>query len=642
MYALVSRLRSSVRQAGMVFSVVVSLGVSVEARAQTQNRDYKLYYPEVVRRYFQVPEEYVGHAGIANVKVGILANGFGDLEDSGAIGGKDYLPPTYTLFTWNEANLKALDSDDFTGLRAAAAIASLVGATNKNAPQFRLYNANSLGGFQSSMKDAGEWGADILLSFKNYESFGNFNGTGGINPLPERIVRNGDIFWVHSAGQFRGLVRHGTANATKAYAYGSLDGKWIPTHANNYPFLRFKANASLHKVKINLSWNAYPPSQNFEGTDKDLDLVVYQGDKDGRPVKEIARANKRQTLNPESDNETKFPMEELTLQDVAPSANYYLIGVQYANGSFSSLDRFHVTIQPDITVPFIDDTVSGKDAKETAPLEFVDASPDSTLLVPADNPEAYVVGDYSRYSSIGPVLPNIEGKSIPKPQLILDRTPLYFTDSGALEGPDAAATVYAAMAVMMKAMEPGMKPRHFRQQVKNLKPTYSIDSPFLDVEPTEKALQAKGWKTSAKDKENFYSSYQDFQRLGFAKIGGSGFAVMTDPDDDHVKIGVMSTAPDLDAFKDIAKEHKVNPEKNQYWLFIEGKENNARLRAWVSVPVTKDGVPPKPWQVLGGKAKDYFEIVDMSLPVLNYRSTVSKAKRFRMPSTSKLHSLAQE
>jgi hypothetical protein len=609
----------------------------------------ELRFVSVVQRYFGLNSNYLGNSGLSSVRVAILANGFGELaEDPTA--SEFYLPAKPEIITWENKGAKALDSNDLTGLRAAIAIASLNGATETNSPQFRLYNANSLKGFDLSFRDAADWNADVIVTYKNYESFGNFNQTGGITRLPELLARDKEMLWVHSPGLYRGLVRHGALGGADAVAknYGSLNGKFISTQSNGYPFLRFKANASLKKVKVSLSWNAFPPYLDFTGTDKDLDLVVYKGDKDGRPIEELARSSRRQTATPSAKNESPIPMEDVTLNNLAPSDNAYLIGIIHSGGTLTVDDRFHVVIEPPSRTPFTDnsddlakdesktdDTAKKKDdeeAKELYPVDFIDASAVSNLLVPSDNPEALVVGDFSPYSSIGPVLPNPEGVSVQRPQLILDRADLYFTDSEALSGPDAAATIYAALAVAMKARDRDLKPRHQLKWLAALKKAgWEIDTPYINSKEREKQMQAKGWKTTEKEKDSFYQSYRDFSRLAFPKLRGRGLAVSNDTSDYHPRIGVPTMPLDLPAFKSLSDADKKNYEGKKFYLYVSGKEKDAVLKAWMG--------SKKPWDVLGGSATDYFEVVEISSPVLDYSSSYATSKRFLLPTAHQIENL---
>jgi hypothetical protein len=638
----------------MKYGVLASaslLGVLVAVPALSREAArLEMRFVSVVQRYFGVNSYYVGNSGLSSVRVAILANGFGELADDPQAA-EFYLPAKPEVITWENKGAKGLDSNDLTGLRAAIAIASINGATETNSPQIRLYNANSLKGFDLSFRDAADWNADVIVTYKNYESFGNFNQTGGITRLPELLARDKEMLWVHSPGLYRGLVRHGALGGTgvEAKVYGSLTGKFIPTQSNGYPFLRFKANASLKKVKVSLSWNAFPPYLDFAGTDKDLDLVVYKGDKDGRPIEELARSSRRQTANPSAKNESPIPMEDVTLNNLAPSENAYLIGILHSGGTLTAEDRFHVVIEPPSRAPFTDnsddlakddtktdDTTKKKDEAEEAtelyPIDFIDASAVSNLLVPSDNPEAFVVGDFSPYSSIGPVLPNPEGVSVPRPQLILDRADLYFTDSEALTGPDAAATIYAALAVAMKARDRHLKPRHQLKWLATLKKAgWDIDSPFITAKEREKAMQAKGWKTTEKEKDSFYQSYSDFSRLAFPKLRGRGLAVTYDTADSHPRIGVPLMPLDLPAFSSLSDADKKSHAGKKFYLYVSGKEKEAVLKAWMG--------SKNPWDVLGGSAADYFEVVEISSPVLDYSSSYATSKRFLLPTAHQIESL---
>jgi len=620
---------------------LLGLTVAVPALSREGAR-LEMRFVSVVQRYFGVNSNYVGNSGLSSVRVAILANGFGELADD-PTAAEFYLPAKPEIITWEDKNAKGLDSNDLTGLRAAIAISSINGATETNSPQIRLYNANSLKGFDLSFRDAADWNADVIVTYRNYESFGNFNQTGGITRLPELLARDREMLWVHSPGLYRGLVRHGPLGGAGAEAkvYGSLKGKFISTQSNGYPFLRFKANASLKKTKITLSWNAFPPYLDFTGTDKDLDLVVYKGDKDGRPVEELARSSRRQTATPAEKNESPIPMEDVTLENLAPSENAYLIGIIHSGGTLTTDDRFHVVIEPPSRTPFTDNSddlakdetkTEEKEAKELYPLDFVDASTVSNLLVPSDNPEAFVVGDFSPYSSIGPVLPNPEGVSVPRPQLILDRADLYFTDSEALTGPDSAATIYAALAVAMKARASELKPRHHTKWLGVLKKAgWEVDTPYFTPKEREKAMQAKGWQTTEKEKDSFYQAYRDFQRVAFPKLRGRGLAVSYANTDYHPRIGVGAMPLDLPAFNSLSEADKKAHEGGKFYLYISGKEKDAVLKAWVG---TK-----KPWDVLGGSATDYFEVVEISSPVLDYSSIYATSKRFLLPTAFQIEKL---
>lgn len=646
MKCMVRRMKYGVLASASLLAVLVATPALSRDGARLELR-----FASVLQRYFGLNSLYVGNAGLSSVRVAILANGFGELAND-PTAAEFYLPGKPEVITWEDKGAKALDSNDLTGLRAAIAIAAMNGATQTNSPQFRLYNANSLKGFDLSFRDAADWNADIIVTYKNYESFGNFNQTGGITRLPELLARDKEMLWVHSPGLYRGLVRYGAlgGSGVEAKNYGSLSGKFIPTQSNGDPFLRFKANASLKKVKVSLSWNAFPPYLDFTGTDKDLDLVVFKGDKDGRPVEELARSSRRQTATPTAKNESPIPLEDVTLTNLAPSEHPYLIGILHAGGTLTAEDRFHVVIEPPSRTPFTDNSDSLADAKTTDdskkkenaeeaeelyPLDFIDASAVSNLLVPSDNPEALVVGEFSRYSSIGPVLPNPEGVSVQRPQLILDRVDLFYTDSEALTGPDAAATIYAALAVAMKARGPEIKPRHQLKWLATLKNAgWEIDAPYVTAKERQKAIAAKGWKTTENEKDSFYQSHRDFSRLAFPKLRGRGVAVSYDNSDSHPRIGVPTMPLDLPAFSSVSDADKKSYVGKKFYLYVTGKEKDAVLKAWIG--------SKKPWDVLGGSAADYFEVVELSAPVLDYSSKHSTSKRFVMPSAGQLEALKND
>jgi len=88
-------------------------------------------------------------------------------------------------------------------------------------------------------------------------------------------------------------------------------------------------------------------------------------------------------------------------------------------------------------------------------IRFLDATGEEELYPPADDPRVITVGDLSPSSSIGPTADRRV-----KPEVLLEDSRAYFTDGDVSAGSSNAAAYFAGIVAILKASEPGLKPRH--------------------------------------------------------------------------------------------------------------------------------------------------------------------------------------
>lgn len=416
--------------------------VSAWASAEPEELTAQMEDPAGLRKIYDVHSNYLDPKLEKKrvVRVAILDKGFGGISDK-----TYYLPKHVTLVEkYGEAKTMALDATD-SGRRLAQIVWAMAGYPEEWL-RMNLYNANGLANFELAVKAAVDWKADIILSTQNFESFGDFDGSGGVNQLVSSVSRK-KLIWIQSAGEYRtktynGKVIIGTDATNKQ--------KWVKFRDGKNWFLKVKSHSDEQPVTVTLSWNAFSPGKEFEGTDKDLDIVMWEPDAFGEPRKIVGKSTLRQvTKKDPGENETNLATErfEVTLEK---RQHPYYLAVKYVGGKFSAADdTLRVTVVGK-KKPFYD----YESKKEVDPLEFVDATDDGSIMVPADNRYVVTVGTFGKLSSVGKVL------ETEKPEVKLDKAEVLFSDKVGMAGPAAASALFAAMTALMKAREPDLQRKH--------------------------------------------------------------------------------------------------------------------------------------------------------------------------------------
>lgn len=411
----------------------------------------KLEGVEDLRKFFGIGSEYVKIDSLKDVKIAILDRGFEGMAEGEGPGAGDrvYLPrKTRTLTKYDGEEGQPLLAEDSQGRRLAQLIWAMTGFHDEG-PQFRLYNANGLVNFRNAVRDAMAWPADIILNTVNFESFGEFDGTGPVNKLVDEAARAISL-WIQSPGEYAKKAYEGPIKFNEER---SKTERWVYIDKSSY-YARFQVNADDTDVVVTASWNAFSRSRRFHGTNKDLDLFVWGPSFDPlKPTaKPLAKSEGRQVeAEPSKEGETNLATERLELNLMANDKPYY-IGLKYFGGDFNpDTDRVRITVTSN-KKPFFD----AEAKKDIDPLEFLDATEKcGCLMIPSDNRFGITIGDWSPRCPPGPTVDNRA-----KPELFLDKSEAYFSDKGALGGPHVAAAEFAAFTVLLKAKAPALQRKH--------------------------------------------------------------------------------------------------------------------------------------------------------------------------------------
>lgn len=353
------------------------------------------------------PYHQLGKHG-KNIKVAILDNGFGGLNNS--LGKR--LPPETELVK------SPLDQMENTthGTKLAEVLYALATGQNKysekvDGPKIILMNTNGFTNFKHAVKQVIERKVDIVLYAQVWQYFGNFDGKGFINAEVNKATKAG-VLWINAAGNMGQSTYNGPVNI------GS-DGVTV-TLPHEQRFVRFTVPRDQTPVSIALNWNDYKDTTNF-ATQQDLDLILedtYQHQLGtGRLHQTGPNGNK-------SDSQySAYPRETIS---TVLNTGTYLLRVEANNRNFTAASQLRLSID-------------GEGVK------MLDQVSDNSVGIPADNPSVLTIGagdvDYSGKMPAS-------GGNKAKSELQVSSSEVRFSDGERHLGTSAASAIVAAgMAV---------------------------------------------------------------------------------------------------------------------------------------------------------------------------------------------------
>jgi hypothetical protein len=398
-----------------------------------------------VRKRLGLLPEYENVPGIEAIKIAVLDYGFDGLG-----GARQYLPANAVIVEHYDAEFvrrhklgdpefrKAFAPQNSHG-RSLAQIVWAVTGLHPNGPQFFLLNANGPTMLRRAVRYAIDAKVDVILFSGTFEGGGNGDGRGPMN----RIVADAlaaDILWINAAGNYGGRVYNGPVKI-RADSFLRLGAEPDSTA------LRFRNLLDENTVAVTLTWNDYR-EQEDAGTDKDLDLIIEDGQGKRVGASEKTQVQPKDKVGPE---ETLNPRERVVLVDLPASGDQdYRIRMRAKKGNFGDLDQIRVVLSPKREVYF-DPQTNGS----TSSVRFVDASGKSELLPPADNPLVITVGELNFTCSRGPTLDHRV-----KPDVILPDSRALFTNGEMTFGTSNSAAYFAGVVAVLKAADPGLRTRH--------------------------------------------------------------------------------------------------------------------------------------------------------------------------------------
>jgi hypothetical protein len=433
---------------------ILVIGQTVSGQPITPDRPpaaARLADAQEVRIRLGVAPEYTAVRGAEKLKIAVLDYGFDGIGT-----GKRYLPESAEMvehydpafvrrFSLGDPDYrKSFEPFNHHG-RIMAQIVWAVTGMHPGGPKFYLLNANGPTMLRRAVRYAIEQGVDIILFSGSFEGGGDGDGRGPINRIVDQALAQ-DILWINAAGNYGRRVYNGSM-------YVLPDGYLRLRSGSDVASLRFRNKADENTVTVTLSWSDYRDEEDA-GTDKDLDLFVE--DWTGRIIGSGEKVQVNGTKEP-GPNESRNPRERVVLTDLAASPDLpndpdytYRIRVRARRGKFESTDRVRVLVTATRDLYFPPWSAVSDEA-----IRFVDATGAEELYPPADNPRVMTVGDLSPSSSIGPTADRRV-----KPEVLLEDSRAYFTDGEVSAGSSNAAAYFAGIVAVLKAAEPGLKPRH--------------------------------------------------------------------------------------------------------------------------------------------------------------------------------------
>lgn len=394
-----------------------------------------------VRRRLGLNPEFQDVA-VDRLKIAILDYGFDGLD-----GKRSYLPANAVLVEHYDPEFvrrHQLGDPEFrrefvpgnSHGRQMAQIVWAVTGGRPTGPQFYLLNANGPTLFRRAVRYAIEQRVDVILFSGVFEGGGNGDGQGFINRVVSEAIAAG-IIWVNAAGNFGGRTFEGPVQI-------AAGGEVRFPGAANPTLLRFRNRLDENTVTVVLMWNDYRDEEDA-GTDKDLDLFVYQTT--GRLV---AASELRQVKDRAAgEGESRNPRERLVLRDL-PAGEYW-IKVRAKNpAAFSPSDRLRVLVTSDRPEAADPRTGQGLEA-----VPFHDANRKGELYPPADHPLVLTVGDTASTSSVGATTDHRR-----KPDIVLGDSRATFTNGLTMLGASNAAAYFAGIVLVLKSADERLASRH--------------------------------------------------------------------------------------------------------------------------------------------------------------------------------------
>ena len=360
------------------------------------------------------------YGNLDNLKIAILDNGFEQRSDLiERLGSKLHVVKKYP-----EKFLKKYKFDikkrgnslarTSHGSSMAMIVEGLLANSRNISPDIYLLNAHGITNFERAVSYAIDKKVNVILYAQNWEFGGNYDGQGFINKMVDKIEKH-NIFWINAAGNYSSMVWNGS--------YRGKDGKNL--YLQNEDYLEFQVKFDNTSVTITAVWNDFKNYENYQ-TNKDIDVEVYH---DG--VKLAYKNRKQSSSNSEAKLKSLHSREQAKLK---LDRGLYKIKLVDQSNNLDYNDRFRVVLQSD---------------KGNSSINFLDASRNSEIMIPADNKLSFTVGDRSKLSSVGPTA---DGRS--KPDYKLHDSRLRFSDGNMSEGSSNAAAIYSAVLLHFLAEYP--------------------------------------------------------------------------------------------------------------------------------------------------------------------------------------------
>lgn len=385
--------------------LLVMLALAFQAAAfgstEVANRDQ-------LRQEYGLTAYAVEDGALSSLKIAVLDNGF-----QGFVPGKGLLPETAELVEG------AHDAQAPTphGLGMAEIVWAMTGQSAAG-PKFYLVNSNGYSNLKDAVAFVIKQKVDIVLYAQVWPFGDNFDGQGFINKVVDQATSAG-ILWINAAGNFGSKIYNGSVQSQTA-----PDG-WL--RFNGKDSLQFVNQLDANPVNVILSWTDWSDSESYNAV-KDLDLYVYNSSGNLVGSSELIQSGHAPPGDGTSSQLSSYSREEITLPSL--DRGTYQIKVRRRSDNFTASDRFRVALDVDNPTSIV----------------FTDHTSGDEVMVPADNPSVFTVGENTATSSVGPTA---DGRAEPL-ATAADAT-VSFTDGTQTRGSSNAAAILAGAAVLMRA-----------------------------------------------------------------------------------------------------------------------------------------------------------------------------------------------
>lgn len=308
--------------------------------------------------------QFRGKSFSRKIKIAVLDNGFRGYEQEIGKG----LPANTVYHQGKASDADQITSPTFHGLMIAKIISQII-QTSQVESDYELHLFNTFGytKFADAVETVIADKFDLVVYAQVWEYGGNGDTKGFINALVDKAV-NAGIVWLNAAGDFGQLTRVAPissyqANGETWVVFTSAKGR-----KENGVVLKCEAPKDEQcTMRVVLSWNDFKDTVD-EGTDKDLDLLIY----DSKKNLLMASERNQKLEEDESDKLASLIPREL-IETQIPRGNY-VVRVKVKSDNFSEeSDKLRLTVSG-----------NGMSMKEFSRGE--------TLLPPADNAGVITIG----------------------------------------------------------------------------------------------------------------------------------------------------------------------------------------------------------------------------------------------------------
>jgi hypothetical protein len=582
------------------------------ANAQDEGLTSSVEGLQEMREHYGIAPGYLNLPATEDVRVAIVGSGTQGLENliNGQPSDRRYLPLT-TEVVWQYPGLTVDlgDSKDSMIRRMGQIVWGMTGSVK--GPTIKVFSAIDLAQTAKAIERLSSFRPHVVLAWKNYQTFGRQDGSGGIARLIDTAVAGGSI-WVHAAGDFRQKTHNSPVVVSK--------NNRLYFERSGADYLRFKVNSAATDVSITVALSR-PESQ---GAARQLNICLYPPEQRETLTKPKLCKTLRSAEGDPQAPETEDSLSFETLKTVLwPTDRPYLIAVERIEGDFDAArDNIRVTVTTSKTPIFDGEALRILDA-----VEFVDADDERSLGNPSDSRRATVVGAATPSSSVGPT-----GDGRRKPDAVLDSTDVFFSDNHAVRGSVAAAAQFAGMVVLMKAKEAGFQGKHLATVIKE---NGQKGNPATLVPGVIGTHAADGWQFGM-DKLKLEDG---LKRALIATVEGTAFASMRrqKSESEPLMLALCRDPIDLPGFALV--RDKLRKENQPYRLYVRTKEG--RVESFHTTQYIPNKSAYEPWQYKDqGAAKDYVELVQLPLSGIIWNlAKVGKSQTFTMPSEDRLHQI---